>query len=555
MLKFLRISNLAVIRDLDVEFEEGLNLLTGETGSGKSIIVDAVALLFGQRSSVEMLRSGEEKAVIEGIVRSEEGGHVEEVFRAAGIEEVGEEIIIRREIHASGRSRAFVNERLVSLSFLREIGRHLVDIHGQGESQTLLAPPTQLRLLDTYADVGGLSDEVRRLAERYWMLRSEIDRLRTSEAERLRQLDVYDFQVGEIEKVKPRLGEDEELARERRLLVNAEKVYQLTTQAYDTLYGADDSLLRQLGRVRKLLQQVTEVDDRFRQVEEELERGQAVIEDAALNVREYRDSIEFSPERLEQVESRLADLERLKRKYGPSLGDVIRSLEEMKLERERLASSDIRKEKLEQEISQIERDFISAATGLKEARRRAARELERAMRSELAQLGMEQVRFEVAFHAVETIPSPEGLEAVEFLVTTNVGEALKPLAKVASGGELSRLMLALKVIGGRAFGPRTLIFDEIDAGIGGRVAELVGSRLKQLGATHQVFCVTHLPQIAKFADAHYRVSKKVVTGGRTEVVVDRLTEDQRVMELARMLAGERITEATRRHARELLKTV
>lgn len=554
MLKFLKISNLAVIRNLDVEFEGGLNLLTGETGSGKSIIVDAVSLLFGDRSSSDLVRSGQERATVEGLFIIEAGG-LEEICRTAGLEIPGGEIIIRREIYASGRSRAFVNERLVSLTFLKEIRPRLVDIHGQGESQTLLVPRIQAALLDAYAGVEPLSERVRDLAERYWRVRSELDRLRRSEAERLRMLDVYDFQIAEIEKAKPRAGEDEELQQERRLLVNAERVYHLTSDSYATLYESDDSILRRLGRVRKWLQQVAEVDGRFRPVEQELERAQAVVEDVAFFIREYVGSLDVAAGRLDEVESRLAELERLKRKYGPTLEDVLSSLEAMKRERERLALSDVRKEELERELEKIEGEYLRAAEQLREARHRGARQLERAIRSELRQLAMEQVRFDVAFRPVEVIPSVEGLERVEFLVSTNVGESLKPLGKVVSGGELSRLMLALKVIGGRTLGPRTLIFDEIDAGIGGRVAELVGQRLKQLAATHQVFCVTHLPQIAKFADVHYRVRKDVEPKRGTEVYVDRLSQEERVTELARMLAGERVTEITRRHARELLRTV
>lgn len=554
MLKFLKVSNLAVIRHLEVEFEEGLNLLTGETGSGKSIIVDAVALLFGDRSSPEMVRSGQDRATVEGLFVVEAGGVLEEMFRGAGLEIPGGEIILRREIYASGRSRAFVNERLVSLTFLKELRPRLVDIHGQGESQTLLAARTQLALLDVCAGAEALSERVRELADRYWQLRAELDRLRTSEAERLRLLDVYDFQVEEIEKVKPHPGEDEELAQERRLLANVEKVYQLTTDSYVALYENDDAIVRRVGRVRKWLQQVVEIDGRLRQMEEELEKAQAIVEDVALFIRDYRDSIDFAPGRLEEVEARLMELERLKRKYGPTLEDVLRSLEAMKQERQRLALSDVRKEELEKELDEIHGEYLKAAEELREARRRAARELERVLRSELRKLALEQVRFDVAFYPAEIVPSAEGLERIEFLVATNVGESLKPLGKVVSGGELSRLMLALKVIGGRTVGPRTLIFDEIDAGIGGRVAELVGQRLKQLAETHQVFCVTHLPQIAKFADTHYRVRKEVDQRQGAEVFVERLSGEERVTELARMLAGEKITEITRRHAKELLRT-
>lgn len=552
MLRFLKVANIAVIENVEVEFEPGLNLLTGETGSGKSLLVDAVTMLLGERAGADVLRSGETRGYIEGIFRLETWPEeLVALFQGVGIE-VEEEIILRREISASGRSRIFANDRLVTQAFVRALRPHLVDIYSQGEAPMALGGGRPLRLLDSYAQTDELRRRVEELALAYRETERVLEELSRAEAERLRLLDIYQFQIREIERVRPTLGEDEELGRERALLVNAEKLFQLAQEAYAELYEADDSMLRKGARVFRRLEQLRELDERAASALELLERARVLLEEVAYFLRDYREGIRFSPERLAEVEGRLAELERLKRKYGPTLREVLETLAELKAKHEELASADMRRGELEERRKRLEAEYRQLAGELSRKREQAARALERAVTAELRALALERGRFQVALVPVEEFPSPEGMERVQFLVALNVGEEPRPVTKVASGGELSRIMLALKTVASRWRGPRTLIFDEIDVGIGGRVAEIVGERLKQLGERYQVLCVTHQPQIARFADAHYRVVKEVA-GGRTQVRVERLGQRERVEELARMLGGREITETARRHARELIR--
>lgn len=553
MLRFLKISNLAVIQSLEVEFDPGLNLLTGETGSGKSIIVDSVALLFGERAGAELVRGGEEKAYVEGIFRLEEGTPLDQVFQEAGIEPENDEIILRREVLASGKTRAFVNDRLVTLSFMRDLRPYLLDIHGQGESQTLLNPRSQLKALDAFAGTEALADQVRGLYEEYRSTKHALDQLVRNEAERLRMLDVLEFQIKEIEKVKPVRGEDEMLGRERSLLANAERILSLAQESYQAIYEGEDSILSKERKVRKRLQQLAEFDERAGALEEQLERARVGFEEVAYFLRDYVEGIQFSPERLQELDERLVDIERLKRKYGPTIDDVLAAYEEMKVKRREYSSGDELKDEWAAQLTRIESEYRRLAHQLGERRRAAAAKLERFITSEMQALAMEKARFGVRFEALDHGLAADGLETVEFMVAMNVGESLKALSKVASGGEVSRLMLAIRSVASRSTGPRTLVFDEIDVGVGGRAAESVGQRLKSLAETHQVLCVTHQPQIARFADAHFRVAKGV-GAGRTHVTVEHLNERGRVEELARMLGGADITEITRRHARELLRT-
>jgi DNA repair protein RecN (Recombination protein N) len=551
MLRFLRVANIAVIENVEVEFEPGLNLLTGETGSGKSLIVDAVTLLLGERAGADVLRSGEAKGYIEGVFRIEElPEDLRARFQEAGVE-VGEELIFRREITAAGRSRIFANDRLVTQALVRAVRPYLVDVYSQGEAPMALAAGTPLRLLDSFAQVEDMRRRVEELARAYRETERALEELARAEAERLRLLDIYQFQIREIERVRPVLGEDDELGRERALLANAERLFHLAQEAYAELYEAEDSVLRALSRICRRLEQLREVDERVGGSVELLERARICVEEVAYFLREYRDGIRFSPERLAEVEARLAELERVKRKYGPTLREVLETWASLKAKYEELSGADLRREQLEHRRRQLEEEYRRVAAELSQRRQQAARALERAVTAELRELAFERGRFQVVLQPVEEFPSPEGAERAEFLVAVNVGEEPRPVAKAASGGELSRLMLALKTVAARWRGPRTLIFDEIDAGIGGRVAEIVGERLRRLGERYQVLCVTHQPQIARFADAHYRVVKEAV-GGRTRVRVERLSEAERIEELARMLGGREITETVRRHARELI---
>lgn len=550
MLRSLSISNLAVVSQLSVNFDNGLNLLTGETGSGKSIVVDALGVLLGARASQEIIRSGEAKAYVEGCMYV--GGHRElyEKIEAAGIEMEGDELIIRREISVTGRSRAFINDQLTSVGFLKELRPYLVDIHGQNDQQTLLFPDSHIDLLDLFA---GLEKERAQVSEAYRTLKSledELDELRRDEAERLRSLDILEFQASEIEHARLQPGEDQRLQEERCFLVNAEKITGLSRLCYELLYESETAVLTHLAAMSRRIEELAGYDSRFAQYIETLQSARYSLEDLAFFLRDYVDNVDFSADRLKQVEERLVEIDRLKRKYGDSLETILETARQMRARLEWLQGCEQREEQLQHSIAAARTVYDSLATELSVRRREAARRLEQAVLEELGYLAMERTQFLVSFHK-DSEMTERGIDRVEFLVSANVGEDPKPLAKIASGGEISRLMLALKTITAPTEYPRTIVFDEVDVGIGGRVAEAVGQRLKRLSSTNQVICVTHQAQVARFADAHYTVGKRV-RGERTEVVITKLDYEGRIEELARMIGGAEITELTRSHARELL---
>lgn len=552
MLKYLRISNLAVIWEVAIECKPGLNLLTGETGSGKSIIVDALALLVGGRASQDMIGRSQSQAYVEGVFHLEPDGCLPECLERAGIEVPGGELIIRRELHRDGPTRAFVNDRLVTAALLRELRPYLIDIHGQGDHQTLVQPLAQLKLLDAMAGAVDIRQSLDQVCHRYRQTRRELEQLLQAATERWRLLDIYRYQIEEIERVNPRRGEDEELERQRRVLQQAEKLARLSSEAYQRLYESDDAMLTVEAQIRRWIQELCRIDDRLAVVVEQLDRARLFLEEAAFFLRQYQDEVVCSPEKLQQVEDRLASLQRLKRKYGPSLDQVLDSLQQMKQQVHQLSSTEAVQQELEDRLAALAAEYVHLAQILTDKRTAAARHLEQAVRQEMNELALEHGRLVVAIEPLQDVPAEHGAERVEFLVSFNPGEEPKPLGRVASGGEMARLMLAIKSVAAADSGAPSLVFDEIDAGIGGRVAERVGWRLKQLARQHQVFCVTHQPQIARFADAHFRVEKQVV-GGRTVVRVEELDQRGRIDELARMMAGSHITDVTRQHARELLQ--
>lgn len=552
MLKSLNISNLAVVTKLQMEFGNGLNLLTGETGSGKSIIVDALGMLLGGRASSEMIRSGEQKAYVEGIFQVIKHKRLFSTLETAGLESDSKEIIIRREISSNGRSRVFVNDELTTVTFLRELRPFLVDIHGQNDQQTLLYADAHLDLLDLFAGLEKETEQIRNKYHYWQKLERELSEIKRTEAERLRSLDILDFQVLEIEKASLEIREDERLQDERRLLVNGEKLTNISAHCYGLLYESDTAVLRHVGTISKKLDELAGYDPRFRDYLEPVQTARYNLEDLAYFLRDYVDSADFSPQRLKDVDERLIEIDRLKRKYGHSIESILVVLEEMKEKLFHLRSSDAKEQELVPLIAKAKTEYLEIAKSLSARRRKIAKELEKAVMEELKHLAMERTQFKMAFlDSMENYVSDRGVDNVEMLVSTNVGEEFRPLVKTASGGELSRLMLALKTITAPSEYPRTLVFDEVDVGIGGRVAEAVGQRLKRLATTNQVLCVTHQAQIARFADMHYSVEKQVISG-RTEVNVEKLDQLGRVEELARMIGGSNITELTRQHASELL---
>jgi DNA repair protein RecN (Recombination protein N) len=544
MLRFLRIRNLAVIEAVEVEFEHGFNVLTGETGAGKSILVEAVGLLLGGRASADMVRTGEAQATIEAIF--EDGGR--------------DELIVRREVTSQGRSRSFINGALATAGALRDLSERLVEMHGQHEHQALLDPATHLPLLDRYAGLGELAARVATSWADVRALREQLERSRMDERERAVRLDLIAFQLAEIDKASPRPGEDEELAATRQVLASAERIQRLCEEGYAALYERDDAVLGSLGGIWKRVGELAALEPRFVPYVEARDGIKSQLEDLAFFLRSYADGVDASPARLQQVEDRLAVLERLKRKHGPSLQDVLDTAAGLRRERDLLAGGGERAEDLQKALAAATDRYLTVARQLSRRRRDAADRFARELESMLAELAMARTRFEVRFSQGERPESAwgeRGIDEAEFFVSPNPGEELRPLARIVSGGELSRVMLALKTLENGAGAAslnapsKTLIFDEVDAGIGGRVADVVGVRLRALGSRFQVLCITHLPQIAARGTTQFLIEKQV-RGQRTVTSVERLGDTGRVEEIARMIGGASVTEPVRASARDLL---
>ena len=566
MLTLLNISNIALIDELKVEFEPGLNLLTGETGSGKSIIVDALGVLIGGRFTSDLLKAGETRAFIEGLFSVGRNPELEEMLQAAGIEIEGREaneIIIRRELAANGRNKIFINNQLATQSLLRDLRPFLVDIHGQGEQQTLFSPDTHLELLDAYANVAALKQESSASQKRWATLKRELDELRQDEAEKFQLIDMLRFQINELERASLATGEDERLEEERRRLTNVEKLTTICGESFGLVYEDNDSAITRIRQAARRVEELSQYESTFRGYLEGLESARALLEDLAFSLRDFADRLEFSPERLAEIELRLAELSRLKRKYGGSIENALDHLARSEERLRHVERADEREAELRAKLQSARAQYLGLARKLHGERVRAAKKFEGAVEHDLSGVAMEHARFQAQIIApseaeletaeAETCFTPRGIDRVEFFFSANIGEAVRPLARVASGGEASRLMLVLKTIANASEFPRTIVFDEIDTGIGGRVSEAVGVKLKKLSETNQVFCVTHQPQIARFADSHLLVRKEVVAG-RTEIGLEKLDRRGRVEEIARMLTGAEITESARRHAREMLKS-
>ena len=558
MLLELLVENYAVIERVRVRFHSGLNLLTGETGSGKSMVVDALALLLGGRASGEMVRSGATRARISGIFEVPREKACRELLEAAGIEPEDNELLIEREVSAEGKSRAFAASRPVTAALLRDLAPYLGDIHGQHDQQSLFSPAAQLEMLDAFADNDPALAETAALYGRWRAVAREREDLERSEQEKLRLLDLWSFQRREIESAAPKPGEDAALEVERRVLQNVVRLEEGAHAAYAALYDSPGSAHAAIRGALRRLEELCKLDPALAPAREALAGAAVPVEEASFALRDYLSRLEANPARLEEVEARLAALDRLKRKYGPTLDQVLVFLDEVRGRIAALENAEERRAALQREQQELAQAYDAAAERLRARRLEAARQLEKRVEAELALLAMERTVFRVVLEPAAW--SERGADAARFLVSPNLGEEPRPLEKVASGGELSRIALALKTClagagGGRAAqsAPRTLVFDEVDAGIGGRAAETVGRRLKQLAARTQVLCVTHLPQIAAFADHHFFVEKKQAAG-RTVALIEELTGETRTREIGRMLSGERLTDAALRHAAQLLKS-
>lgn len=556
MLVELLVENFAVVERLRVRFHPGLNLLTGETGSGKSLVVDALGLLLGGRASSDVVRTGAERARIAGIFEIPNAPALQELLAGAGIEAEDGELLIEREVLASGKSRAFAGSRPSTASLLRELAPYLGDIHGQHDQQRLFEPDAQLEMLDAFARNDPLLGEVAELFHRWREIGDELAALETSEQERLRMADLWSFQRSEIEEAAPEAGEDERLENERRVLGNVASLEQHTSSAYEALYESDVSAASQIREAWRNLEEICRMDPSLGPIRDSLRQAEITVEETAHELRHYLGRLEADPARLDAVEERLAMLDKLKRKYGSTIPDVLVFLAEVRANLDAMESADQRREQLTGERSRLAREFEAAAARLTRSRSEAARKLERSVEKELESLAMERTTFRVEITACGWFAG--GADRVRFLVSANPGEEPRPLDKVASGGELSRITLALKTVIAaqpkekKRRVPRTLVFDEVDAGVGGRAAESVGRRLKQLAGADQILCVTHLPQIAGFADQHYFVEKRTVSG-RAVASVEHLDAESRTREIGRMLSGQKVTEEALRHAEQLLK--
>jgi DNA repair protein RecN (Recombination protein N) len=543
MLRQLDIHNLAVIESLEVEFQPGFNVLTGETGAGKSMLVEAVGLLMGDRASSDLVRTGEAQAAVQAVFETPTGGTV----------------IVRREVTAQGRSRAFVDGAQVSATALKESTTSLVELHGQHEHQVLLNPESHLDLLDSYAHLEERRAAVAVAFGAWRDRRDELTRLQIDEHEKAARLDLLRFQVGELQKAALRAGEDDELSASKRVLASAERLQRLCAETYATLYESDHGVLPQLGHVWRKLTELASIEPRFEPFVELRDPVKSQLEDLAFFARDYAARIDASPSRLQHIEERLALLERLKRKYGPTLDQAIAARDAFVAQIEAFEHAEERIGSLTDAVNGASEEFLRHARALSRERSQAAVRFARALEETLAELAMEHASFEVRLERADTPLATNGMEQgwtargidrAECYLSANPGEDPRPLARIASGGELSRIMLGIKSLAAADRPGRATIFDEVDAGIGGRVADVVGRKLRGLGGVAQVLCITHLAQVAAHASSHYRISKEV-RQGRTLTRVSRLDDTERVEELARMLGGARVTENARVSAKEM----
>lgn len=561
MLAELRLENYAVIDNVAVEFAPGLNLLTGETGSGKSILIDALSLLLGDKASADIIRTGAERAVISAVFEVEAGAEkvVAQILETNGIDNEDNSVILRREIAAGGKGRVFVNNQPATVSVLRQLAPYLASIHAQNESLQSFDAAARLALLDTFA--GTQVDSVNAAFATWKTVAHRIAELERDEQDRLRLLDLWSFQKHEIEECKLKPGEDEKLETEKRVLANAEKIYNAAMNAFDLLYEGSASTSASLRSAQKHLEELVRYEPKFQEALAAMETARISVEDVGASLRDYAGGIEASPEHLAEVEDRLAAIDRLKRKYGPNLEDVINFGAEVTRKLAEMENKDEALRLLKTEQAQAGEAYLRSARSISRKRYEAAKKLEKLVESEINDLAMKtRFRVEVTGSDDQGNWTDSGFDQVAYMIATNPGEPLRRLEQIASGGEMSRVMLALKASIESA-GParrkqsgaqRTLVFDEVDTGIGGRAAEAVGKKLKALSRGNQVLCITHLPQIATFADHHYLIEKKD-TSGRTRTSVRLITGEERTEEVARMLSGAKLTDTSRKHAEQMIK--
>jgi DNA repair protein RecN (Recombination protein N) len=567
LLQEVYVKNLALIEEIKLEFDPSFNVMTGETGAGKSIIIDALSLALGGRFSSEMLRTGAESTLVEVSFHTKNRPGLAAYLEELGVTpEADNTLVIQREVGASGKNRCRVNGQLVTVLALTKIGEFLLDIHGQHEHQTLLYPEKQLELLDCYcgAPCLNLRSTFRKLHKEWQLLDKEYRDLQQNEFDLARKVELLQFQIDDITQAKLIIGEDEDLLKERALLGSSEKLYEAATQSYQALYDNSNgqAAVELMVNAGKALEQAVAIDPKLEPVLNALREAACQAEEVAREIRGYQEQVQFDPERLSIIEERLDEISHLKRKYGASVGEILLYAERCSQELAGISNREERSQQLEAELQNRAIQLGELAGELSKVRRAGADQLEAAIVDQLKDLNMVNTQFKINLAQVEAengIPldgqtvavDEDGADKIEFMVAPNPGESLKPMIKIASGGELSRIMLALKSILAELDETPTMVFDEIDVGIGGRTAQAVAEKLLLIGQSRQVVCVTHLPQIASLAQRHFYIEKKII-GARTSVSVHEMTMDERIEELARMLGGAQVTDTTRQHAREML---
>ena len=554
MLQELRIKNFAIIDELNLSFSKGLNILSGETGAGKSIILNAVHLLLGDKVTEEWIRSSEEEASVEALFDISGNLEVKERIKekASHLQGAGEEdsLIIRRVISRSGRGKVFINGNLATLGVLSEVGEGLLSIYGQHEHQSLQRVETHIDILDEFGGLLGLREEFQKQYQEFFSLSEEVEKIRTEKERRAKERELMAFQSKEIEASGIQIGEEESLKEERTILTHAKKLMDFANASEETLYSEEGSTIEKIQRMLNQGREMAAIDPFLSQPLKALESALIQLEEIALALRDYSKRVEINPMRLEEIENRLEEIDRLKRKYGSTIKEVISFKRKIDEALKSFTSDEEKLSQLEGCLEPLRHTVSGLGKKLSDERKKVALELIKSVERELNSLGMKKTIFEIH---IDPLPlSLKGVDRVEFLISPNVGEEVKPLAKIASGGELSRIMLAMKRILAKVGGRQVLIFDEVDSGIGGAMAEVVGKKLRELSHHHQVICVTHLPQIACFADQHHSVRKEVKSG-RTITSVDRLEKETIIDEIARMLGGVKITEKTRAHAKEMIE--
>lgn len=567
MLAELSIKNFAIIEELTVSFERGLTVLTGETGAGKSIIIDAISLLVGGRGSSEFVRYGETKAELEGLFLLDSGHPVFDVCAEQGIDVSDEMIVMRRDISTNGKSVCRVNGKLVTIASLREIGRLLLDIHGQHDNQLLMEDENHLQLLDKFAgaEVVSALQAYQEGYQRYMKLLKKLKQLSESEQEMAHRLDLIQFQLEEIESAKLELSEDEQLQEERQQISNFEKIYESLQNAYNAL-RSEQGGLDWVGMASSQLEDLSDINEPLQKLSESVSNSYYLLEDATFQMRNMLDELEYDPERLNFIETRLNEIKQLKRKYGATVEDILEYASKIEEEIDQIENRDSHLQSLKQELDSVGKDVAVEAANVSRIRKTWAKKLAEEIHRELKSLYMEKSTFDTEFKvrtATRDEEAPvvngqpvqlteQGIDLVKFLISTNTGEPLKSLSKVASGGELSRVMLAIKSIFSSQQDVTSIIFDEVDTGVSGRVAQAIAEKIHKVSMGSQVLCITHLPQVAAMADTHLYIAKEL-KDGRTTTRVKPLTKQEKVTEIGRMIAGVEVTDLTKRHAKELLK--